>query len=551
MKLKHLLMKTLFVAAGLCVGQSVWGADKVIGSTSKGWDNDDCCTTAYTLQSGKTLTFEFTVDQSRKGYIADGWVTILCSTSTRNDWAHHYVFMRDDCYGVNAGDWDNKTTAQTGWFITNENNYDWTDFQNKIIDGASVVQTISRYGTEAYIISDVTTSADNGSKKFRHFFAMDLGTTADINVFLGSDFAQLTIKSDAITNSEFPLTGTLVGKLNKTGRLANHGNIENFTVKPEGSLALNFVLHSSKLFDWGQWLYEIADASNDMYTLSVGNSNSWNVLKVGEVINKTNWPATNEELFEKMDGATIKMTVTRSGAKVTMEAIHTPLVGDDFTITATVTPTKEGFATSDITVRPLVELGYLDLLPVSKDISSFGWATFSSDYALDFSKATTGLEAYMITGHEGNVVTKSQVTGTVPAGTGLLLKGDAGSYNIPIVGSSTTDVSANLMVAGTGASVSYEANKTKYVLGVNGENAEFQKLVDSGSSATVAKGKAYLQFNEVISARSLYFEDEVTGIANVEAAAETKANEGKFIDNGKLVIVKNGVKYNVAGAKLY
>jgi polar amino acid transport system substrate-binding protein len=31
----------------------------------------------------------------------------------------------------------------------------------------------------------------------------------------------------------------------------------------------------------------------------------------------------------------------------------------------------------------------------------------------------------------------------------------------------------------------------------------------------------------------------------------TKANEGKFIDNGKLVIVKNGVKYNVAGAKLY
>lgn len=557
MKLKHLLMKTLFVAAGLCAGQSVW-ADE-IGATDKGWDNDECCTTAYPLQSGKTLTFEFTVDQSRKEYIADGWVTILCSTSTRNDGAHHYVFMRDDCYGVNEWDWTNKTTAQTGWFLTNENNYDWTadwtDFQNKIIDGASVVQTICRNGTEAYIISDVTTK--NGSKKFRHFFAMDLGTTADIYVFLGSDYAKLNITSDAITNSEFPLTGTLVGKLNKTGRLSDHGNIENFTVKPEGSLTLNFVLHSSKLFDWGQWLYEIADAS-DMYTLSVGNSDSWNNLKVGEVISKTKWPATNEELFEKMDGATIKMTVTRSGASVTMEAIHTPLVGEDFTITATVTPTKEGFATSDITVRPLVELGYLDLLPVSKDISSFGWATFSSDYALDFSKATTGLEAYMITGHEGNVVTKSQVTGTVPAGTGLLLKGDAGSYNIPIVGSSTTDVSANLMKAGTGAAISAEGGMTKYVLGVSDNGtagdtsddfAEFQKI--TATSATVAKGKAYLQFNEVISARSLYFEDEVTGIANVEAAAETKANEGKFIDNGKLVIVKNGVKYNVAGAKLY
>jgi hypothetical protein len=138
------------------------------------------------------------------------------------------------------------------------------------------------------------------------------------------------------------------------------------------------------------------------------------------------------------------------------------------------------------------------------------------------------------------------------------LKGDAGSYNIPIVGSSTTDVSANLMKAGTGAAISAEGSKTKNVLGVSDNGtagdtsddfAEFQKI--TATSATVAKGKAYLQFNEELASRSLYFEDEVTGIANVEAAAETKANEGKFIENGKLVIVKNGVKYNVAGAKLY
>jgi hypothetical protein len=45
--------------------------------------------------------------------------------------------------------------------------------------------------------------------------------------------------------------------------------------------------------------------------------------------------------------------------------------------------------------------------------------------------------------------------------------------------------------------------------------------------------------------------DNVTGVENVEAAAEAKAKEGKFIENGKLVIVKNGVKYNAAGAKLY
>ena len=553
MKIYQLLTKTLLVAAGLLVGASAW-AEQTIGATNKGWDNDDCCTTAYTLQSGKTLTFEFTVAQSRKQYVADGWVTILCSTSTRNDGAHHYVFMRDDCYGVNAWDWTNKTTAKTGWFLTNENNYDWTDdwtdFQNNIIDGASVVQTISRYGTEAYIISDVTTSASNGSKKYRHFFAMDLGTTDDIYVFLGSDFAQLNITGDAISNSEFPLTGTLVGKQNKTGRLADHGNIEHFTVKPEGSLTLNFVLHSTKLFDWGQWLYEIADAS-DMYTLSVGNSNSWNNLKVGEVIDKTNWPTTNEELFEKMDGATIRMTVTRSGASVTMEAIHTPLEGEDFTITATVTPTKEGFATSDIIVRPLVELGYIDLLPVSKTISSAGWATYCSPYALNLANATGLTDAYIVTGGSNGVLTKTSVKdGTVPANTGLLLQGDEGPVTIPIVGSSSKDVSTNKLV-GVTAETNIDA-ETGWVLMGSPKLGFYQNTADF----TVGANTAYILVSDLPipsapgAARASYLLfDDMTGISQV-AGGEVKTNGVIYNLNGQRVSNPTKGIYIIDGVKV-
>ena len=131
------------------------------------------------------------------------------------------------------------------------------------------------------------------------------------------------------------------------------------------------------------------------------------------------------------------------------------------------------------------------------------------------------------------------------------MKGAAGDYNIPIVGSSSTDVSANLMVAGTGASVSKEVDKTKYVLGVSaGGEAEFQKI--DGTAATVATGKAYLQFNEEIGARAMSFEgDEITGIENVVAApAEATLKEGKFIENGKLVIVKNGMRFNAAGQQM-
>jgi hypothetical protein len=250
---------------------------------------------------------------------------------------------------------------------------------------------------------------------------------------------------------------------------------------------------------------------------------------------------------DEMDGSDVVMTVTRSGADFTLYA--------DITASDGTTKRFEQFvgtcdANEELYFFLTTDHGYLSIQSLeTAEISSYGWATFSSNYALDFSKATEGLEAYMITGHDGNVVTKSQVTGTVPAGTGLLLKGAAGSYNIPIVGSSSTDVSGNKLVAGTGASVSAEGGKTKYVLGVSaGNEAEFQKIVST--EATVAKGKAYLELEGGL-ARSMRFSGDITGVENVEAAAEAKAKEGKFIENGKLVIVKNGQKFNAAGAKLY
>ncbi len=219
---------------------------------------------------------------------------------------------------------------------------------------------------------------------------------------------------------------------------------------------------------------------------------------------------------------------------------------------------KSTAVTNDWTVFDNFQLTYYGN-SVSATIGTYGWATFSSAYALDFSKATEGMEAYMITGHSGDVVTKSQVTGTVPAGTGLLLKGAAGNYTIPVVGSSDTDVSANLMVAGTGAAVDAGSGVTRYVLGVNNNStpdddsddfAEFQKIV--GTPATVAAGKAYLQFNEVISgARALRmsFGDE-TAVESVKAAAETAKKNGAYLENGKIAIYKNGVKFNVAGQQM-
>ena len=44
--------------------------------------------------------------------------------------------------------------------------------------------------------------------------------------------------------------------------------------------------------------------------------------------------------------------------------------------------------------------------------------------------------------------------------------------------------------------------------------------------------------------------DNITGVANVEAAAEAKAKEGKFVEGNQLYIYKNGVKFNAAGQQV-
>ena len=117
-------------------------------------------------------------------------------------------------------------------------------------------------------------------------------------------------------------------------------------------------------------------------------------------------------------------------------------------------------------------------------------------------------------------------------------------------------VSDNDLVAGTGATVATtDGDYTNMILNVVDEKIGFY----FANEQTVAANRAYLHIakdmapDPVLGARMAmrFAGDNITSVANVEAAAEAKAKEGKFIENGKLVIVKNGVKYNAAGAKLY
>jgi len=190
----------------------------------------------------------------------------------------------------------------------------------------------------------------------------------------------------------------------------------------------------------------------------------------------------------------------------------------------------------------------------SVTIDNYQWATFVSAAPLDFSTYNE-VKAYIVTGRTDKVLAVTQMEGTVPANTPLLLNADAANtYAIPVAASSTTNVNSNLLKAGTGAAVSAESGKTKYVLGVKDGKAAFMKI--AGTPATVPVGKAYLQFNETINApfMNFFFDEDAqtTAVNDVRSKMEEGSKEyfnlngqrvaqptkGLYIVNGKKVLVK-------------
>ena len=185
---------------------------------------------------------------------------------------------------------------------------------------------------------------------------------------------------------------------------------------------------------------------------------------------------------------------------------------------------------------------------VSKTISSAGWSTYCSPYALDFSSSIANLEgAYIITGNSGNTLTLSDaITTTVPANTGLLLKGTASTaVTIPVAATGSYDTSGNKLVGVTTSGTKLAA-EGGYVLMTDPELGFYK----NNNEFTLSANSAYLPTANVSAARSAYFFGGITGVEAVEAKAEAAEKDGKFVINGQLVIKKNGKMFNANGAQM-
>ncbi len=158
-------------------------------------------------------------------------------------------------------------------------------------------------------------------------------------------------------------------------------------------------------------------------------------------------------------------------------------------------------------------------------ITSAGYATYCSEYPLDFSEVE-GLTAYTAT-LDGTEVSFEEVTEAIPANTGVLLKGAAGTYSIPVASSSSEVTSA---LRGVIEETVVESEGIFVLL--NGDNGVgFYKT--TATSFTVGAHTAYFPALTADPSRKFIAIDEATAIKAIEKAER-----------------QNGEIYNLAGQRV-
>ncbi|MBP5425968.1 MAG: hypothetical protein J6Y33_07865 [Prevotella sp.] len=179
------------------------------------------------------------------------------------------------------------------------------------------------------------------------------------------------------------------------------------------------------------------------------------------------------------------------------------------------------------------------------------FTTFCANMSIDFNNSS--IKAYTAkVNKEGIVKLTEVVSGKVPAGKGVILKGESGSHNVKVIESA--DALSNNELTGVtedtevpwSVAVSETTTKYNYIL----QSGEFRKA----TGAILRAGKAYLYTtydvtNTGESRLAIVVDGETTGIKALETVADKNVydlqgrkvaapTKGLYIINGKKMIVK-------------
>lgn len=326
---------------------------------------------------------------------------------------------------------------------------------------------------------------------------------------------------------------------------------------------------SYNAYDGNAWFYEGEEVEGaTVYTTSTFAGRSSNG-KTGVLSGKT---------ITSLDAGAYRITARSIGKADNTHSLYKGSLSGEKIMDIT-TSTSGAIVSSDITLDAATDIvangGYSTtsdnghgfdyfliekITSVSKTISSVGYATFSSTYALDLDNIENA-KAYIVTNKSGNSIKLQEVTGKVAAGTGLILKsneGGAANVTIPVTNETgeyytkDTNPTNYLFAINSSYNLGTPDEGTHYVLTVQDEKVVFAPI--GSTTAAVEAGQAALWIPESAGpakALTLSFADDITGINevgtiepkagkiyyNLQGQRVSEPKEGIYVVEGKKVLV--------------
>jgi len=212
-------------------------------------------------------------------------------------------------------------------------------------------------------------------------------------------------------------------------------------------------------------------------------------------------------------------------------------------------PKRAPAAKKDEPKAALTALSLTPMYPISANVDPDHAGVYYSTHYNETQKyqLPVGTEAYAatISGSDMNLTKVADGGQVIPANTALILKSNAASVDLIPTDAAAVTISASNELRGTDSEKAAPANC--YVLSGHSTDNSITGVGFYAFSGTLAAHKAYLIYNGAGAPQRMRFvfnnEQQATGIDN---AAEALKSE-KRIENGQLVIIKNGVRYNAQG----
>lgn len=195
----------------------------------------------------------------------------------------------------------------------------------------------------------------------------------------------------------------------------------------------------------------------------------------------------------------------------------------------------------------------VDDITKTVSIGSIGVATFAftSDTSIP-----EGVVAYSATAKDEDCISLVKVNSeTIPARQGVILrKTDEGKQNFifTAVHGIGTPIEGNLL---KGTLVETPLEVGDYILAkkkVDGEETEELVFGRISEASNIAAGKAFLP-KDAVQARGFYpisWGDMETSVEEIPIMMDDASNNGLYIIDGQILIVRDGVKYNAKGQRV-